>query len=519
MNSNSSFFKNPIFLTAAAAIALTGAGLAVSSAARHSASPLPYSPGPQVSVAAERMEALPDLKALDNEFQRLAAYAEPAVVLIKSEGKTEGNLMGGTENISGEGSGVIFRPDGWIITNDHVVDGFDKVTVVLHDGREFPGTVKSAPGSDIAVVKIDAKDLPTLQFADSSQVKVGELAMAVGAPFGLENSVTYGHISATGRLNRIPDPHSGIVRNYFDLLQTDASINMGNSGGPLINVDGQVIGINSAIATTSGVSGGVGFAISSNLARTLAETLIEKGKVVRAYAGVAPENIKEFEQKKLGITNGAILRDVPSDGPGAAAGLQKGDVVVKVGTLPINNEVDLRNSMFRYAPGTTVPFEAIRDGQHKTFQVKLADIPEDQRSMRAPNTGGDGGNNFDFHNFQGMPNGPDFNFDSPHKRSLDGKAHLGVQVQSLSDSLRSQYHIPADQQGAVVQSVEPDSIAEHLNLKPGDVIESVGDQKVRSSEDLVSAIQSLKAGDSRSIAYARFSEGNVTTRARIDVKF
>jgi len=514
MSNKQTLVKNPAFLAVTAGVVLVGAGLAFSSTNRHATMPQPYTPSmpPAVSISSERMEALPDLKSLDRAFQRLAEYAAPAVVSIKTSGKSQYSMLGDKQEIEGEGSGVILRPDGWIVTNDHVVADFDKVTVVLHDGREFQGTVRRAPEQDIAVVKIDATNLPTIPFANSSDVHVGQLAMAVGAPFGLENSVTYGHVSATGRLNAIPDQRTGTYRKYYDLIQTDASINMGNSGGPLINADGQVIGINSAIFTTTGGSAGIGFSISSNLARTLAETLIEKGKVVRSYAGLRPEDIKEYEAKQLKQSTGAIVREVVSNGPAAAAGLKVGDIVVRIGTLPVNNEVDLRNSMFRYSPGTAVPFEVIRDGQHKTFDVKLSE-PADEARAQMPSS-----RTFSVPNMPDLsvPGTPDLAPDQP--RSTGGKPKLGVQVQSITDDLRKQFSIPTSEQGAVVMTVEPGSIAARLNLRTGDVIEAVGDQKIRSADDLVKAVQSLNSGDKRSVSYARYS-GNAVTRATIDVVF
>ncbi len=515
MEAKPPFIKSPGFVALCAGIVLAGAGLAASTGASHrTVLPSPYTPAssPAVSIAAERMETLPDLKALDRAFQKLADYAAPAVVSIKTEGKSDFSMTGQQQTVSGEGSGVILRPDGWIVTNDHVVAGFDKVTVILHDGREFTGTVRRAPENDIAVVKIDAKDLPTLQFSDSSQVHVGQLAMAVGAPFGLENSVTYGHVSATGRLNSIPDQRTRSVRRYFDLIQTDTAINMGNSGGPLINVDGQVIGINSAIFSLSGSSSGIGFAISSNLARTLAETLIEKGQVVRSYTGILPESLKEYEQKQLKLTSGSILRHVESNGPAAEAGLKAGDVVIRVGTLPISNEVDVRNSMFRYTPGTTVPFEIIRDGQHKVLQVKLAEPPKENTTL--PPTQDDP---------QQIPIPkelvPQVPEGHPDLKSKDGRAHLGVQVQTVSDTLRKQYHIPADAEGAVVMLVEPNSVAARLRLQPGDLIDSLGGQSVKSSEDLVGILAGIRLGDTKSLSFQRFADGNVRTRAQIDVTF
>src|SRR5436305_7849869 len=195
------------------------------------------------------------LRAHDNSFASLAQYIEPSVVHITSEGTHDSDILGRrVGEVKGVGTGVVFRKDGWIITNDHVVAGFDTVKVVLADGREFPGTVRRAPDNDIAVVKINANNLVPAQFGDSGRMRVGQFAMAVGSPFGLDETVTIGHVSAMNRSDQvIPDERAPLgYRAYSDLIQTDAPINMGNSGGPLINVDGQVIGINSAIYSGTG---------------------------------------------------------------------------------------------------------------------------------------------------------------------------------------------------------------------------------------------------------------------------
>ncbi|MBC8063263.1 MAG: trypsin-like peptidase domain-containing protein, partial [Chlorobia bacterium] len=328
INSNS---KGPLaWILAAGVLIGAGATASVIGAKGGSTASLPL---PKVSISSPRpvgqlrTESLEMVKALDESFANLAESVKPAVVHIRVQNSGARNMLGERQAIGGEGSGFIFRPDGYIITNDHVVGGFEKVTVILFDGREFPGKVLRAEDSDIAIVKIDAKDLPSLPFADSNQVRAGEFAMAVGAPYGLESTVTVGHVSATQRSNQIPDPNSGRVRVYSDLIQTDTAINVGNSGGPLLNIEGQVVGINSAIFSPTGTSSGIGFAIASNQARLLAETLIEKGKIVRGYLGILPANLKQFRAKALGVEKGAFVEDLPSDGPAAIAGIKKGDVV------------------------------------------------------------------------------------------------------------------------------------------------------------------------------------------------
>ena len=307
------------------------------------------------NLSAENMTML---RNMDASFAGLADYIEPAVVNIRvqSKGGTDmfGNRLG---QIGGEGSGVIIRPDGWILTNDHVVGGMDKVTVTLYDGREFPGTVRRSDYSDLAVVKIEAKGLPNVQFADSNRVKQGQFAIAVGSPFGLENSVTIGHVSALSRDSMIGDARTGTQRIYPDLIQTDAAINQGNSGGPLLDIEGRVIGINTAIFSGTGGSVGIGFAIPANQARLTAEALIEKGKIVRGFFGVDPVNLKEFQKADLGVTEGALIKDFGESNmasPARTAGLKEGDVITKIGGLNVTNHGDLRNAMLRYGPGETV---------------------------------------------------------------------------------------------------------------------------------------------------------------------
>lgn len=474
-----------------------------------------------------KSESLDALRTLDSAYATLAQYASPAVVLIKSESKGTPGLNGmGSMPRGGEGSGVIFRPDGYVVTNDHVVGGFDKVTVVLKDGREFPGKVIRAEESDIAVVKIEADHLPTLKFADSSQVKVGQIAMAIGAPYGFENTVTIGHVSALGRENAIADQQTGQTRLYPDLIQTDAAINMGNSGGPLIDVNGDVIGINSSIVSPNGGGVGIGFAITSNQARLLAETLIEKGKITRAFLGLVPENLKDYQKQQMHVEDGALVTDVQSDGPAAIAGIKKGDVIVKIGDVPVTNQVDLRNSMMKYAPGTTVPVDVVRDGAHKSISVKLSTPPKQPVAQREqPN----------IQQFDGPGDMPDLRNQIPDLRDFmkqfgqdgpaqsapeaqNGKARLGVSVQDVSENLRKQFHIPANAKGAVVVSVQPDSVADHLGMQAGDLITRFAGKDVTSADQLVAAMTSVNWGDRERITYQRFGT-NSSEKNEISVHF
>lgn len=486
-------------------IAVGALGLASiqQSAPRAKADPQVYGK-PISGISTEDMAAL---RSLDASFASLAAYVAPSVVHIRSESERGTDMLGRRMGaMGGEGSGVIFRPDGWIITNDHVVGGFEKVTVVLTDGREFVGKVTRAAESDLAVIKIDANDLAAAQFGDSSNVRPGQFAMAVGSPFGFENSVTFGHISAVGRQRSIPDSRlPERARMYPELIQTDTAINMGNSGGPLVNVDGQVIGINSAIYSGTGTNIGIGLAIPSNLARRIADTLITKGKVVRGYLGVVPENLKEFQKKEMKLDGGAILSQVPNDGPAATAGLKQGDVIIRLGTHPVKTQTDVRMAMMDQEPGSKVQVEFVRDGQRKTAEIKVGD-PKDfnhQQPVLQPETRQEG----DFPEFLRPDQGGQQPREGvPPVRS--GRARLGVEVQSIDATLRAQFKIPAEVTGAVVVSVQPGSVAERLGWQPGTVVMRVGDREIKSAQDLTDAMRNVEWGQTKTMKFGRFADNS-----------
>lgn len=530
MSTKGNIFRGPALWTLIAGVAI-GAGSMYSVVEGHGGSlALAQTQVNTRPAAITKTESLAALKALDSGFATLAEYASPAVVLIKSEsGSTSG--LNGTIQMprGGEGSGVIYRKNGYIVTNDHVVGGFDKVTVVLRDGREFPGKVTRAEENDIAIVKIDADNLPTLPFADSSKIRPGEFAMAIGAPYGLENSVTIGHVSALNRQNQIPDPLTGKYRVYPELIQTDAAINMGNSGGPLIDVDGEVIGINSSIISPPGGGGGgvgLGFSISSNQARLLADTLIEKGKVTRAYMGVRPVDLKEFQKTQLNLKAGALVDDVPSDGPAAEAGIKVKDVIVRVGSIPVTDQIDLRDAMLKYSPGAAIPVEVVRDGQHKTMTVKLIEAPKQQAMMQqqTPDNGrsfrfGPGDNAPDLKDFlKDFQDGQGNQGDQGSQAPRSGHAQFGVEIHDLDDNFRKQFHIPAGTTGAVVAAVMPGSAADKLGMKAGDVIQNLAGKDVRTADDVRNAMSGVNWGDTKKVTFTRFSENNTLKQER-DVTF
>jgi serine protease Do len=458
-------------------------------------------------------ESITELKNLDKSFANLAEYAGPAVVDIKAVQSRQQGANGARVPVAeGEGSGFIFRKDGYILTNDHVVADADKVTVILRDGREFEGKVTRANEMDLAVIKIEADNLPTLAFADSTEVRPGEFAMALGAPFGLENSVTVGHISALHRAERVIED-----RIYADLIQTDTSINRGNSGGPLINVDGQVIGINTAIFSPTGTSAGIGFAIPSNQAQFIAETLIRDGKITRAYMGVSPETIKEYRKNELKIEGGAVANFVQSDSPASAAGLKKNDIITSINGKTVKSSADLRNSMLVNRPGSTVKVEYLRDGKKGEANVKLENPPKDAAPARNNSPRG-------LQLPPGMQLPPGFNFDDVRPRTPsfpdlnspdedtpmpnDGKPRLGVQVATPTDEMRKQFSIPSSVKGAVVASVVPGSLAAKVGMRTGDVITQFGSTSIATSDALVKAISGMKKGQTEKITFVRYSDGN-----------
>jgi len=528
-----------VWIALGSVLGATALGFVIAQSPRAQANAEANRPSLISSITTENMATL---RNLDETSPHVGEAVEPAVVHIRTSrdgGRDgEGNRIG---RVGGEGSGFLIRPDGWIITNDHVVSNAKTVTVILSDGREFEGTVRRAndPQQDLAVVKIDGKgeQFPTVRMADSSSVRPGQYAIAVGSPFGLENSVTIGHVSALGRNNMIMDPMFG-NRGYSNLIQTDAAINPGNSGGPLLNIEGEVIGVNSSIVGSTSMLGqagnvGIGFAIPSNQARLISEILIEKGKLVRGYMGLAPEDLKPFEKKKFNVSSGAILRDVPSDGPAAAAGLKEGDIITKIGSYDIKNQLDLRNTMFLIAPGTSTAVTFLRNGESKTVNVKITELPADMRPRAAQDRGVEPkvdvfglpeGKEFDEfrkqfeENFKSMPKvGPRQEGDKevkPNRPERTGPVRLGVGLNPIDDALRTQFNIPTSASGVVITTIEPGSVAAEAGFEPGDVISEFDGKKIGRPEDLVEALKSVEWGQTKQVTVSRYGKGSVRTESR-----
>ena len=272
------------------------------------------------------------------------------------------------------GSGVIVRSDGYILTNDHVVAEARRVTVRLQDGREFEGRVMRDFRSDLAVIKIDAHDLPTAEFADSDRVQIGQWAIAFGSPFGLTDTMTTGIVSSAHRQEAIGNGSEG--RFYASLLQTDASINPGNSGGPLVDIYGRIIGINVAIESPSGSSAGIGFAIPSNTARYVVDQLISKGTVTRGFLGMAPVTPTYADKQRCEVTQGALVQSVNPGTPAEQAGLRAGDMIVRYNGETVTDDAQLRDLVSRTAPGQQVEIVVKRDHSLHTLRATVTAAPE-----------------------------------------------------------------------------------------------------------------------------------------------
>ena len=375
----------------------------------------------------------------------------------------------GKQTLQGLGSGVIVSPDGYILTANHVVSGAEEIMVGLGiDLRKFKAKkVGTDSGTDVALLKIDDKNLPAIMFADSDKARAGDIVLAVGNPFGLRQTVTMGIISAVGRGGM------GIV-DYENFIQTDAAINMGNSGGALVDTEGRLLGINSAILTRTGGNQGVGFAIPSNLAREVMQSLREKGRVVRGYIGatVQPLTPELADAMKLkGQQTGALVGELEPNAPAAKAGVKTGDLITIVNGKKVSDARELRLMIGSMPPGTKVQIGVNRDGQTKTFDVQLAEMPAGAAQ-------------------EGAESAPEES-PEPEKTTVFG----GVGVTNVTDDIRTALNLPKDVQGAVIADIDADSTAAKAGLREGDVILEVNKQPVKNAKDLVAISKKLKPNE------------------------
>ncbi|KWT84141.1 DegQ family serine endoprotease [Candidatus Magnetominusculus xianensis] len=358
------------------------------------------------------------------------------------------------------GSGVIIKEDGYIVTNSHVVKDMDEIKVILADKTEYKGKIIGTdPKTDVAVIKIDAHDLPVIKMGDSSKMKVGEIVLAVGNPFGLNQTVTMGIVSAVGR------SEVGIA-DYEDFIQIDAPINPGNSGGALVNASGELAGINTAIFSTSGGYQGIGFAIPSSMVKNVMDKLIKSGKVIRGWLGVniqplTPELSKSFGLKEK---DGVLIADVVEGGPAEKAGLKRGDLIISFDSKDASNTRQLRNLVANTLPGATLDLKAVRDGKEMSFKVTVGELPDAKQAAAG-----------------GAPSSSEFL-----------NRLKGVGVQDITASIRERFNYPAKVSGVIVTNVADDSSAFNV-LKQGDVIQEVNRKRINNVKEYDSIVSKIKA--------------------------
>ena len=354
------------------------------------------------------------------------------------------------------GSGVIVSPEGYILTNNHVVDGATEVTVTLHDKREFKARVVGTdPRTDIAVLKIEGSNFPVLALADSSKVEAGDVVLAVGNPFGVGQTVTMGIVSATGR--------GGLgIEQVEDFIQTDAPINPGNSGGALVDDEGHLIGINTAIVGNSGGSQGIGFAVPINMARHDMDEILKHGKVERAYLGILPQDVTPAMAKAFhtDASKGALVGDVTPNSPASRANLKNGDIILEINGQPVDDANQLRLKIGNLEPNANVNLKVLRDGKTQDVAVQLGEFPSKEERASAGE-----------HSESGLE---------------------GVSVSNLTSETAQELKLPESTKGVVVDEVSPASRAADAGLQSGDVIQEVNHQAVKTVKDFRQAVSTSK---------------------------
>jgi serine protease Do len=421
---------------------------------------------------------------LENAFVKVASQASESVVVISAKHKVTARLDGDSdeempEQFKGtpfeyffkqhrfrvpiprdeenQGSGVIFRSDGYILTNNHVVDDADELKIRLKDGREFDGKlIGSDSRTDIAVVKIDGKNLPAAQLGDSDAVKVGQWAIAIGAPYELDYSFTVGFISAKGRSAVFSRSGSA----YEDYIQTDAAINPGNSGGPLCDIEGRVIGINTLIR---GLNRGIGFAIPINMARDIADQLVDKGRIIRPWLGIGIEPLADNSDLSDTVKEGVVVRRIEPDTPAAKSDLKQADIITAVDGAPVKSPKELQQQILRKKVGQTVTLKVVRGGKTLNVPIQTAEMTDRLQTASSRGSGKD--------------------------RS---QASFGLTVQTLTPELAKRFDVDAGE-GVVVTSVAEGSLADIAGLQRGDVITEVDRNLVRDADEFANVIAKADA--------------------------
>ena len=430
-------------------------------------------------VAAEKStQPIASIRNLGRAFVEVAKKVQPSVVSVRSERTVTSSAPGegfGEDFFKGTpfedffkghggppvkrkqtagGSGVIVDPKGYILTNNHVVAGAEKITIRLFDGRELKGTVRGTdPKTDLAVIQVEAKDLPVATLGDSTKIEVGEWAIAIGSPFGLEKTVTVGVISAKDR--------SGLgTGTYEDFIQTDASINPGNSGGPLVNIEGEVIGINVLIIQPGQ---GIGFAIPINLAKTIMASLIEQGKVVRPWVGIGLQDLTEELMKPFSLKEkeGSLISQVYEGSPAEKTGLKVGDLIISIDGVTIKNSQEVVREVLKKQVGQKVKIEVIREGNKMEVFVTTGEMPSEPMEQKT-----------------GQPG---------------KKEWFGLHITPVTPEIARQLGLKIAE-GVVIETVDAGSVAQEAGLRRGDVITEVNLQRIKDEDDYFKAMEKTKPG-------------------------
>ena len=410
-------------------------------------------------------------------FASIAEKVKPSVVLIRSKRVARRNqqrflnpfeeFFGGRSPRNTEprpdrglGSGVIVSEDGYILTNNHVVENADELTVHLSDKRKAKAEIVGLdPRTDLAVIKVDFENLPVLSFGNSDKLRVGEWVMAVGNPFGLDHTVTAGIVSAKGRGN-VLDRNS-----YENFIQTDAAINPGNSGGALVDLEGSLMGINTAIYSRTGGYQGIGFAVPANMARSIMTRLVKDGRITRGYLGVQISNLDEDLAAAMGLDNsaGVLINEVMEDGPASNSDLQVEDVVIALNNTEVEDVDDLRTRIADIAPGTEVKLKIVRDGEQKTISIELAELPDGDPTSTASN----------------------------NESRISPASQIGIDVMDVSREWTRYYEAGS---GVVITRVVSNSVAQEKGLRRGDLIRAVNGKRVSNVGEFVSIVRQFETG-------------------------